>query len=682
MSVSAVARSPGSLAVLSAAVVLAVLVGLSAWAGVASPGPRTLEARAPLGSALGDGPATPEVAPAIHIIIPHPTWVNVTSAAPHAAPPGAAGVASAYDPASHTTVAFGGCLAHGPCPDNQTWLFSNGTWANVTAHRDDPPVREYAALDYDANMHGMLLFGGQGAKGVMLNDTWLYRGGVWTNVSAYSAAPPAGEGAAMAFDPQPEENGSVLFGGCVIELFFLVCSNETWVWQGGAGWVELTVSVAPPPRGFTALAYDPVQGDLVMFGGADLLTVWDDTWELYSGQWWNVTPAASPPGIAQGGMVDDPGLPGLVLFGGFNSAGLYQAETWSFDAGVWGEESPTSSPPAIGGFGLALDGTGTTPILVAGTNGTDDYNATWAYEFPPAGTMDVSTGATEVQANVTFTVLPVDGTPPFTAAVDFGDGSQGYASGPGPSLVLTHAYDAVGSYTVSANVTDAVGARAAVAGPTVTVAAGPLVDVSASPSAGDVGVPIAFTGTLLSGGSAPLNYTWSFGDGGAPAYGPAVEHAFAASGSYEVRLTTTDADGAVATARVEVPVAAAPTVELAVDPSNPRPGASVGFFANTTGGEGPFNFSWVFAKGLSSSLAYPVESFASAGSYTVQVWANDSAHGSAHASVVVHVSAPAAPLFGDLAHAPAWFWGGIGAVAAAGAAGSFALVRRGRAPKA
>lgn len=667
--------APGNVALLVAVAVLVVSVSIPVTGLPSRP------QRAIVASVLLTAPADPAVGPAISGHFPHPQWVNVTSTVPGAAPPPASGVAAAYDPADHETVYFGGCLAVGPCPDNQTWVFANGTWANVTQHADAPSAREYAAMDYDANLNAILLFGGEGNNSTPLNDTWTFRGGVWSNVSYYSPAPPAGEGASMAFDPQPEENGSVLFGGCVVVFIFQVCSNETWVWRGGAGWVELNASVPPTGRGFASMAYDPTDGYVVLFGGVTGLSVLGDTWELYSGQWWNVTPSDSPPALTQGGMVYDPGLPGLVLFGGLNASIDYTAETWTFAAGAWTHQSPAASPPAMSLFGVGLDATGSTPLVVGGENATTAFNTTWAYEFPPEATVAPSVSAAEVHENVTFTVTIEDGTPPYRAAVDLGDGSYAYLAGPGPTLSATHAYPAAGNYSVSAEVIDAVGASSTAGFAPFGVTPGPAVTVTVAPSLGEAGRPVSFRSAAVPNASVPVNYSWSFGDR-TVGYGEDPSHTYAAAGTYTAEVTATDAAHVSTSASVSVTIVAAPVVRIAPIPASPGEGVPVTFYSSVSGGLGPFNYSWTFGDGSDSSLAQPVHAYAKSGTYTVAVTLTDGRGGTASATTSVTVPSPAAPLFGPLSGAPDWFWGALGGLAVVAAVGSVLLLRRGRRPPA
>ncbi len=160
---------------------------------------------------------------------PQPTWVNVTNTTTGHEPPAAWGSASAYDPVDHETVYFGGC-ASGACPDNQTWVYANGSWSNITDHKDDPPKTVFSSMDYDANMHAVLLFGGclDANCSEATNDTWTFANGTWTNVSYFGPGPAARGGASMAFDPQPEA-ASILARSSKSLARLMTCRAEAWI---------------------------------------------------------------------------------------------------------------------------------------------------------------------------------------------------------------------------------------------------------------------------------------------------------------------------------------------------------------------------------------------------------------------------------------------------------------------
>ena len=649
-----------------------------------SPGATGVHSTAPVPTA----PAA-SVAPAFKIIIPQQTWINVTPAGKGNSPPASSGGMSAYDPADNETVYFGGCLdASCSAVSNQTWVFSKGSWTNVTNPHSAPPASDYGSMDYDANMGGVLLFGGTGLEGAALNDTWLFQAGAWTNVTSYGTPPPARWGAAMTFDPQPEENGSVLFGGYgpgTITGYL----NDTWVWQGDAGWVRLkSASTLPPDVVDPSMAYDPAGGYIVETGG--YLVSGDDskaTWELYSGQWWAVQPATSAPALTVESMVYDPALSGVLLFGGLDGATGYQTnQTWLFSNGDWSERSPGTAPPATYGNGLALDGTGTTPISVGGFNATRDVpvNTTWVYEFAPyLSSVTSNVSSSEVGDDVTLSATVQDGTSPYSVEFTFGDGTYAFVSGPGPTLSVSHAFIRNGTFSVEASATDAVGAVATPASTPITISHAPAITASVVGTTGDVDVPLSFVCSVVNPGTLPLTFAWAFGDTGT-ATAQNASHTYAAPGTYTATVVATDAHHATASASVLVTVVADPVVTAAAAPAHPTADAPISFYANATGGSGSYTYTWHFEDGTSSALPDPTHAYSTTGSHTAVVYINDSAGGSAHASVTVTVgpaSSSATTSSGAFAGAPIWFWGGLGALAAAGAGGSVVLLRRGRAPK-
>jgi len=626
-------------------------------------------------------PAHPP-APGIHIIIPKPGWINVTSPTSGASPPAVYGASSSYDPVDHETVLFGGWSILGGVYTNQTWVFENGTWVNETDPQASPPARAYAAMDFDANMGGDLLFGGEGVNGD-LNDTWLFQGGVWTNLTAdYGVAPPAEYGGVMAFDPQEPENGSVLFGGYspYTSTGYL---NTTWIWQGGAGWVPLTSSsVAPPELIAPSIAYDAEDGYLLLFGGLQsTLADSDQTWELYSGEWWAAYPTTSPAARSYASMVYAPNLGGVLLFGGYSyETGGDLSNTWIWSDGSWTEQAVSPAPGGRDSAAMALDGTGSTAILVGGVNESDSnyfaYNDTWAYEFGPDAVLSSSTASAEVGESVTFTASTALGTPPYQVEYAFGDGSFARASGSEEEINATHVFNEAGDYNATVEVTDSVGANTSAGPVEVVVHARPIASASATPSTVDAGFPVQFTGTA-SGGTPAFTYRWDFGDG-SNATTVNATHTFAAPGTYDVRFNATDADQSTATGTVVVTVEPDPTLSLAATTTTPKQAQPITLFANVTGGTGPFNYSWSFGDGSPGShVPAPDHDFAATGTYTVQVWVNDSGGGSTHQSLEVSVGSSRSSSSSSGA-APLWFWAGIGALVAVLVLGSVLLARRGK----
>ncbi len=604
------------------------------------------------------------------ILLAFPDWINVTNPAANASPPAGFGGAMAYDPADNITLYFGGC---GPvvCPNNQTWAFSNGRWVNLTDPRDSPPARYYESMDYDANMGGVLMFGGSGTT-TLLSDTWLFRGGVWTNLTWVGPAPAARDIAGMAFDPEPEENGSVLFGGYASGVGYV---NDTWVWQGWSGWVPLYPSVLPPATGYAQLAYDPTDGALVLYRP----DYTNETWELSSGQWWLLNPTGSVPQYnLLGGLTYAPSLSSVVLFGGIDLTGLSDS-TFTFRGNAWTQWFPFDAPPPLIAPAMSLDPSGSVPLLFGGLNTTTYFASTWVYEVPPSASLSMSASSVETSAPVTFTAHLAWGTAPYTVTFDFGDNTTATVTTTASSVSVTHAYGHPGSFVPSLTMHDSVGASANAGSPGIAVTAGPTVTATASAPAVDVGYAAAFSAHLGSSGIPPVTFSWTLGDG-TTLTGQNVSHSFGAPGSYAVQVTATDSAGGTANATVTVQVNALPTVSIVVMNASTSAGTPVAFFADLAGGTGSFRYSWSFGDGSTSTSAAPAHTYNATGTYTVQVWANDSYGGGSHATLTVTV----ATLSTSGGAAPLWFWAALAALIALGVVAVALLVilpRYGKPPK-
>ncbi len=637
------------------------------------------------------GPARPlllpAAAPAPDSAVPG--WVNLSAAVSGPAPPLALGGTLAWDPVDGEYVYFGGCWV--PCPVyNATWTFSGGQWRNATVGSNSPPPRYEAAMTFDAAAGGVLLFGGVGSAGQYLNDTWLFRAGSWANLSGLGAAPSARANGALAFDPEPEENGSVLFGGCGPSG---ACDNSTYVWRLGSGWSPLaSAGVGPSGRELIGMAYDPQDSYLLLFGGVGPCSAgtcdFNQTWELYGGTWWAVRATPTPLGLEGPGLCYDAALGKVVLFGGYNSSqGAFLNETWLFSAGTWTNATVGPAPPPRTLFAMTSDASGAPPLLFSGFS-LGLWNDTWAYAPTPSVTLAGPGTGTEARAPLSVSAVVSGGSGPFTALFDFGDSTTAVAEGDGPTLIVSHSYVAAGNFTVRVNITDAIGL---VATSTLSLAIGsaPTVLAAAIPAATDVGRPVVLSATL-SGGVAPATFDWTFGDGAGGAGSP-VNHTWATPGTYAATVNASDALGGTASAAVPIVVAPLPgaTATLCAgavcgSSATPSAGTAVQFSARVTNGSPAFTYSWVFGDGASSHAPAPLHAYATSGSYSYELWVNDSAGATATAlgQVVVTPAPPStAPTAGSAAP-PLWFWAGLAAIVVVGVVAGALLVRRRRTPPA
>ena len=68
-------------------------------------------------------------------------------------------------------------------------------------------------MAYDPAIGQLVLFGGTGANGTVLNDTWTYNGTTWTQLSPLTS-PPARSDSSMAYDPAIRPAGPLRWDEC------------------------------------------------------------------------------------------------------------------------------------------------------------------------------------------------------------------------------------------------------------------------------------------------------------------------------------------------------------------------------------------------------------------------------------------------------------------------------------
>jgi hypothetical protein len=262
-------------------------------------------------------------------------WTLVTTAT---GPAASASVPMAYDPALHAAVLVDRL--------GNTWTFSGTTW---TAQGAAPGSGNGRAMAYLPAL----------GKLVMLNTdgtTWTFDGAAWTQADTRGTSPGARFGAAMDYDAHVGR--LLLFGG-----------NgggdlaDTWTFDG-ATWTQSSPATSPSAREAAAIFYDPIRAESVVVGGSLLNSPLSDAWAFDGSTWTQLGSSPSPSARrgAAGDFVQSIGRG--VIFGGYLSNGNDSQETWSWDGATW---RPAGGPPSFAGltadpqsgglFGLGTDGT-------------------------------------------------------------------------------------------------------------------------------------------------------------------------------------------------------------------------------------------------------------------------------------------------------------------------------------
>lgn len=212
------------------------------------------------------------------------TNVSVTSswtqAKPKGSPPSArAGHSAIYNPASNRMVVFGGSSGYAAPCNNELWILENANgvgaapkWVPVTPAGTPPSARGGHRAVYNPANNTMIVFGGNDCFSTYYNDTWILQNADGTTGtptwSFLTVGVPFGRiGHVQAYDPTT--NRMIIFGGANQTTFF----NDAWVLinadgTGGlAQWVGLLPTGAPCAREVPSGFYDPVTNELVVFGG-------------------------------------------------------------------------------------------------------------------------------------------------------------------------------------------------------------------------------------------------------------------------------------------------------------------------------------------------------------------------------------------------------------------------------
>ena len=222
----------------------------------------------------------------------------------------------------------------------------------------------------------------------------------WEQVQP-AASPSARAGACMAFDPVG--GGVLLFGGDDGRNFL----GDTWKWDGTT-WTRLTPADSPSRRGYAAMTLDHSTGRLLLFGGRTGFRSGErdhlgDTWQWSGSTWVRLFPASSPSPRYSTAMASDPRRRRTVLLGGmywppWTSQATPLNDTWEWNGSDWAQIAvPDPKPTPRYGHALAYDPFRFRVVSMSGDALGDDFwnwdGVRWRSDSYVSGGPDVSPNA-------------------------------------------------------------------------------------------------------------------------------------------------------------------------------------------------------------------------------------------------------------------------------------------------
>ena len=284
------------------------------------------------------------------------------------------GAAMAYDGVNNALILFGGF--NGASYLGDTWRYNPvaDTWTNITPGTS-PVARRDPGMVYDSGQQRIVLYGGW--NGTYRTDTWEFNPSTDTWLQIITAGPGDMISQPLAYDSAAAR---VIMAGSPS-----IGTMETWAYNTATDtWVDRAPIALPPSRAGHVLVYYPTFDKTVLYGGAEVLAFFDDTWEYdYTGNFWSMTLASGPGQRTGAAAVFRPPKSDILLFGGYVFGGGYLQDTWryNYDLGFasWDAVLTTGNPPGRSAMGMAYEPAANTIALFGGRYVSGRWNDTWQY---------------------------------------------------------------------------------------------------------------------------------------------------------------------------------------------------------------------------------------------------------------------------------------------------------------
>jgi hypothetical protein len=303
------------------------------------------------------------------------TWTQIVSTGPSARSQSG----MIYDPGIDRTFLYGGENQNGVAL-NDVWVLNGASWTPAPSTTIAPPPRRRHVIAHRASTGLSLMFGGLGASGGVINETWALETSpsigpepIVATQLATTSTPPGIRDFAMA--PLPT-GGMLLFGGQT------AMGRQPFTYTStGASFSPQYPNINPAFRSEASLTLDAARGNNVLFGGRNPLGVaLGDTWTWQGSQWVLQNPSASPPARSQHEAVWDPQADVVLVFGGKSAQGNALGDCWEWNGASWMQRTNSLLPPARWGHVLAYDAGRARIVLHGGQDANQRFGDIWEYD--------------------------------------------------------------------------------------------------------------------------------------------------------------------------------------------------------------------------------------------------------------------------------------------------------------
>jgi len=275
-------------------------------------------------------------------------WTKITPT-DTVVPPGRFGHAACWLPTQNALLIYGG-VGKEWTSLGDLWAFypDSLVWRELTPGYS-PRARNFPGLCYIESLDKVFVFGGKGGSEQFYNDAWLFDPATmsWESLTVQNTPPPRNAPGCVC---DPLGNRVVVFGGSGAGGSFM---EDTWIFYPDSNKWQVVIGPHPHERAAGVLSYDPIGYRMILFGGVyandqDELVKLNDAWcfDLSTLTWDSLEVLNLPPGKFDHGGMFDPTRNRFLTYGG-DCAPVDQV--WALDMPVLTWYQVETPPPTPGG---------------------------------------------------------------------------------------------------------------------------------------------------------------------------------------------------------------------------------------------------------------------------------------------------------------------------------------------